>query len=282
LGAEGRPRHGLLRRPTAVKLIRAEIVTDKTRKRFEHEVRQTCRISHPNVIAVYDYGHTEDGVFFYAMELLDGEDLGRIVRDTGPMPVARVLHVLVQACDALAEAHAAGLVHRDVKPANIMVTKRGLTFDVVKVMDFGLVKDTATGDVAMTGVGEICGTPETIAPESIRGRAVGPAADIYALGAVGCWLLTGKHVFDAATGLEFVAAHLHKEPIPPSARGVAVPAGLEAALMRCLAKDAADRPASAIELRDALLACGDAGRWTQRDAAAWWASRRPVAGDERS
>jgi serine/threonine-protein kinase len=191
------------------------------------------------------------------------------------MPAARAIHVLVAACDALAEAHAAGLVHRDVKPGNIMVTQRGLTFDVVKVMDFGLVKDTGGQDVALTGVGEICGTPETIAPESIRGKAVGPAADLYALGAVGCWLLTGKHVFDATTALEYVAAHLHTEPIRPSGRGVAVPADLEDALMRCLAKDPAERPASAVELRDTLLACADAGRWSQADAKAWWAARRP-------
>jgi serine/threonine-protein kinase len=273
MGEVWRARHGLLRRPTAVKLIRGEIVDAKTRKRFEHEVRQTCRLSHPNVVAIYDYGHTDDGVFFYAMELVDGEDLGRVVARDGPMPAARVIHVLVQACEALAEAHATSLVHRDVKAANLMICRRGLARDVVKVMDFGLVKDMHTDDPDLGGAGEVCGTPETISPEAARGRDVGPAADLYALGAVGCHLLTGKHVFDAKSAVEMVLAHVSREPIPPSERVADVPADLEEVLLACLRKDPAARPASALALRDALRACRDAGRWTEADAARWWSGR---------
>jgi serine/threonine-protein kinase len=284
MGEVWRARHGLLRRPTAVKLIRGEIVDAKTRKRFEHEVRQTCRLSHPNVVAIYDYGHTDDGVFFYAMELVDGEDLGRIVARDGPLPASRVVHVLVQACEALAEAHATSLVHRDVKAANLMLCRRGLVHDVVKVMDFGLVKDLRTDDPDLAGAGEVCGTPETISPEAARGRDVGPAADVYAIGAVGCFLLTGAHPFDAKSAVEMVLAHLNREPIRPSARVADVPDDLENVLMSCLRKNAADRPASALALRDALLACRDAGRWTQADAARWWTVRgtgasRPFVGE---
>jgi serine/threonine-protein kinase len=274
MGEVWRARHGLLRRPTAVKLIRGEIVDAKTRKRFEHEVRQTCRLSHPNVVAIYDYGHTDDGVFFYAMELVDGEDLGRIVAREGPLPPGRVIHVLAQACEALAEAHATSLVHRDVKAANLMVCRRGLAHDVVKVMDFGLVKDMRTDDPDLAGTGEICGTPETISPEAARGRDVGPAADVYAIGAVGCFLLTGAQVFDATTAIEMVVAHMSRPPIRPSLRVADVPADLEEVLLSCLEKDPTKRPESATALRDALLACRDAGRWTQADAARWWDGRR--------
>jgi len=281
MGEVWRARHGLLRRPTAVKLIRGEIVDAKTRKRFEHEVRQTCRLSHPNVVAIYDYGHTEDGVFFYAMELVAGEDLGRILARDGPLPASRVIHVLAQACEALAEAHATSLVHRDVKTANLMLCRRGLVHDVVKVMDFGLVKDLRGDDPDLAGSGEVCGTPETISPEAARGRDVGPAADVYAIGAVGCQLLTGRAVFDAKTAVEMVLAHVGREPIRPSERVADVPRDLEDVLMRCLRKDPAERPASALALRDALLACRDAGKWTQDDAARWWNGRSVAAAPTR-
>jgi serine/threonine-protein kinase len=277
MGEVWRARHGLLRRPTAVKLIRGEIVDARTRKRFEHEVRQTCRLSHPNVVAIYDYGHTDDGVFFYAMELVDGEDLGRVVARDGPLPPARVIHLLAQACEALAEAHATSLVHRDVKAANLMVCRRGLAHDVVKVMDFGLVKDMRTDDPDLAGAGEVCGTPETISPEAARGREVGPAADLYAIGAVGCYLLTGRHLFDVKSAVEMVLAHVSREPIRPSARVADVPADLEEVLLSCLRKNASERPASAVALRDALLSCSDAGRWTQADAARWWDGRHGAA-----
>lgn len=273
MGEVHRAHHALMRRPTAIKLVRSDVLTPRLLERFEQEVRQTARLTHPNTIRIYDYGQTTDGVFYYAMELLDGADLERIVESTGPMPAARVIHVLVQALGALAEAHAIGLVHRDVKPSNLLLCRRGLAHDVVKVMDFGLVRDTAASEPSLASADELCGSPQTISPEVVSGGAATPAADLYALGAVGCWLLTGKPIFDASNAIEFMLAHVQRPPIAPSARGVAVPADLERLLLQCLAKDPGDRPASAEALRTELLACSDAGRWTEADAAAWWAGR---------
>jgi serine/threonine-protein kinase len=270
MGEVHRARHALMRRPTAIKLVRSDLLTERLLRRFEQEVRQTSRLTHPNTIRVYDYGQTADGVFYYAMELLEGADLERIVQAGGPLPPARAIHVLVQALGALAEAHSIGLVHRDVKPSNLLLCRQGLAHDVVKVMDFGLVRDTSAVEPSLASADEICGSPQTIAPEVVQGQPATPAADLYALGAVGCWLLTGKPIFDAEKVMEFVLAHVQRPPIPPSARGVAVPADLERALMSCLAKNPAERPASAEVLRGMLLACADAGRWTESDAAAWW------------
>jgi serine/threonine-protein kinase len=205
------------------------------------------------------------------MELLEGADLDRVVQAGGPLPPARVIHVLVQALSAVAEAHAIGLVHRDIKPGNLILCRQGLAHDVVKVTDFGLVRDTAALEPSITSPEEICGSPQTIAPEVVQGQKATPAVDLYALGAVGCWLLTGKPIFDATAVIEFVLAHVQRPPISPSERGVAVPPDLERVLMSCLAKDPAQRPASAEALRAALLACADAGGWSESDAAAWWA-----------
>jgi eukaryotic-like serine/threonine-protein kinase len=277
MGEVWRAQHALMRRPTAIKVIRADVVDDRTLRRFEEEVRQTCRLTHPNVVAIYDYGHTEEGVFFYAMELLDGVDLHRVVATDGPLPAARVIHVLAQACAGLAEAHACGLVHRDVKAANLFLCRRGLESDVVKVVDFGLVKDTGGEGSGATQLGEVCGTPETMAPETIRGRPAAAPVDVYALGAVGCYLLTGRQIFDAAHALEFVSCHLTQEPVPPSARRPDVPKDLEDVLLACLRKSPDDRMASVLDLRRRLLACADAGRWTQDDAAAWWTRWRERA-----
>ncbi len=270
MGEVYRARHALMRRPTAVKVIRAAVLDAETVARFEQEVQQTARLTHPNTIAIYDYGRTPEGTFYYAMELLDGEDLKEIVLKAGPFGPARVIHILTQACAALSEAHTRGLVHRDVKPANLILCERGLEHDVVKVMDFGLVKDTRESDAGETTGEGVCGSPETIAPETIRGKAARPAADIYALGAVGCFLLTGKPIFDAQSTMTFVGMHLSQDPIPPSARGVEVPADLEKLLLSCLAKNPEQRPASAAALGNDLLACGVAGQWTEEDASGWW------------
>jgi serine/threonine-protein kinase len=271
MGEVHRARHGLMRRPTAIKLVRSEVMSAQMLKRFEQEVRLTSRLTHPNTIRVYDYGQTADGVFYYAMELLDGADLERIVEATGPMPAARAIHLLAQAAGALAEAHAAGLVHRDIKPSNLLLCRQGLAHDVVKVMDFGLVRDTSAAATLGSG-DEICGSPTTISPEVVQGEPATAKSDLYALGAVGCWLLTGKPIFDAQHAMEMVLAHIQKQPIRPSARGVVVPADLEALLLDCLAKRPDDRPASAAALRQALLACADATRWSEADAAAWWSA----------
>jgi hypothetical protein len=269
MGEVFRARHGLLRRPTAVKVLRPEIAGESSLRRFEHEVRQTARLTHPNTIVIYDFGHTSEGHFYYAMELLEGSDLDRIVRATGPFPASRALFVLDQACGALREAHGIGLIHRDVKPANILLCRRGGEHDVVKVMDFGLVKDTR-GEAGTTGAGEICGTPLTLAPEAIRGRAVTAQADVYALGCVGYWLLTGRAIFDVEAAGDFLVAHVTRPPVPMGERVPGIPADLEAALMACLAKDPAERPDGVADLRARLRSCADWGRWSEVDAAAWW------------
>ncbi|MGH7162564.1 MAG: serine/threonine-protein kinase [Planctomycetota bacterium] len=272
MGEVHRATHALLKRPTAIKILRAEMSGEDKLRRFEREVRHTSRLTHPNTISIYDYGQTADGLFYYAMELLRGKTLQEIVDRAGPMPPARVLHVLVQACGALAEAHDAGLVHRDIKPGNLMLCGQGGDHDVLKVLDFGLVKDIASADAKMTLAGALCGTPETISPEAIVGAPATAAADLYALGAVGCFLLTGKGIFDARSAAEYLTSHLQADPVPPSARDPAVPKDLEAALLGCLAKEPGLRPAGARALRAELLRCADAGRWTQEDAAAWWKS----------
>jgi len=273
MGEVYRARHALLRRPTAIKFLRGELISSDTLRRFEREVRETSRLRHPNTVSIYDYGRAADGSFYYAMELLDGSDLERIVAETGPMPPARAIRILAEACRALAEAHELGLVHRDLKPGNIMLCRQGGEFDVVKVLDFGLVKDLRAEPPVLTIEGEICGTPQTISPEALSGQPVGPAADLYALGAVGCFLLTGRGIFDASTGMEFIGHHLHTEPIPPSARVEGVPADLEAVLLSCLRKDPGQRPAGARALHDALLRCADAGGWDGEAAAEWWRGR---------
>jgi serine/threonine-protein kinase len=271
MGEVYRARHGLMRRPTAIKVLRPEISGERNLARFEQEVRQTARLTHPNTIAIYDYGTTDEGHFYYAMELLDGADLERVVVETGPLPAARVLVVLEQVCAALAEAHGIGLIHRDLKPANIVLCRRGGEADVVKVMDFGLVMDLRDGADARGEEG-IAGTPLTMAPEMIRRAPLTPAADLYAVGAVGCWLLTGRPLFDAVTAADFMVRHLREEPAPPSSFVPGVPEDLERILLRCLSKDPAGRPPSAAALRAELRLCSDTGRWTPEDARGWWAA----------
>ena len=258
-------RHALMRRPAALKVIRPEIAGEGSFARFEKEVDLTTRLTHPNTVSIFDYGHTPEGLFYYAMEYLDGADLERIVAETGPLEPARVVHVLTQVLASLAEAHAEGLVHRDVKPANIMLCRLGGEADVVKVMDFGLAHeaaDTAEGE----GIG---GTPATMAPEVIRGSDVGAPADVYAIGIVGCFLLTGKQAFVGSTPGDFLRSHLHDEPARPSEQGAEVPAALEDLLLACLAKDPNDRPTAAV-LRQKLLALAEAGRWGSEQARSWW------------
>jgi serine/threonine protein kinase len=211
------------------------------------------------------------------MEYVDGFDLERLVDQDGPLQPARVIRVLAQASGALTEAHALGLIHRDIKPANIVLTERVGEPDIVKVVDFGLVKalETSPGDAALTNVEAITGTPLYLAPEAITSPdSVDARSDLYALGAVGYFLLTGHHVFDAATVVEVCSKHLLEPPVPPSERlGRAVPADLEALILACLAKRREDRPASAPALRAALLACADAGKYDVDAARAWWTDR---------
>ncbi|MHC4959368.1 MAG: serine/threonine-protein kinase [Planctomycetota bacterium] len=264
--------HSMLRRPTAVKLLRPEITGEETIQRFEREVRQAARLTHPNTVLIYDYGRTPENFFYYAMEYLDGEDLDVIVKRTGPMPPSRAIHALTQACYGLAEAHDKGLVHRDIKASNLVLCAYAGGLDVVKVVDFGLVKEVGAAgeDAQLTKLGEICGTPESLAPEVLSGQPASAQSDLYSLGTVGYFLVTGKPAFDATTVAEFVGAHLHQEPIPPTDRNPAVPDDLEAVLLRCLAKDPAERPQGMTALAAELARCRDAGTWTQDAAASWW------------
>jgi hypothetical protein len=283
MGVVYRASHAMLRRPTAIKLLHPDRAGKDALTRFEREVQRTAMLTHPNTVTVFDYGRTTDGVFYYAMELLEGAALDEIIELDGPQPEERVIHLLEQAAASLAEAHDAGLIHRDVKPGNIMVVDRGGISDLVKVLDFGLVKDVgwrtdgrAMSEPALTMADAITGTPLYIAPETVTApQTVDARADLYALGAVGYWLLTGTHVFGGQSILEVCGHHLHSVPDPPSARlGAPVALDLETVLLACLAKRPEDRPASAHVLRERLRACAAAGRWTNARAAQWWALHR--------
>ena len=269
MGTVYKARHALLRRPTAIKLLRADRLGEEAIRRFEHEVQITAGLTDPHIVAIFDYGRSADGTFYYAMEYLDGIDLERLVRDFGPQPPGRVVAILRQVCDALAEAHAGGLIHRDIKPANILLCERGLCTDAVKVVDFGLVQhvDANTDDAGISG------TPGYLSPEAISDPAsVGAASDLYALGAVAYYLLTGTTVFAATTFVEICDQHLHATPEAPSSRiGRPIPMALDALVLASLAKAPVDRPPSALAMRDRLDAL-DVQPWP--DAELWWRAFR--------
>ncbi len=280
MGVVYRARHALMRRPTAVKLLKPEISSPEAIARFEREVQLSSRLGHPNTIEIYDYGRTDEGTFYYAMELLSGMTLRELVRRDGPLGPARAISILRQVCGSLGEAHQQRLVHRDVKPQNIALCQRGGLCDVVKVLDFGLVKDTGSTDVQLTGTHQITGTPQYMAPEQLRdATAIGPAVDIYALGAVAHFLLTGRPVFDATSLVEMCGQILNDEPQPVGELAPGpIPAELEQLILACLAKDPAERPPSAEALAERLVGIAGVERWTQRDARAWWAAETEAAG----
>jgi serine/threonine protein kinase len=272
-----------LRRRTAVKLLPTKLAGEQNIKRFEREVQLTATLTHPNTIAIYDYGRSPDGVFYYAMEYLDGVDLEQLVQKTGAQPPALVVRLLEQICAALAEAHAHGLIHRDIKPANVFVCERGGMSGFVKVMDFGLVKQlTPTDDAGLSGsVDVILGTPLYLSPEGIsRPHQVDARSDLYAVGAVGYWLLTGMPLFDGRTPVEVCGQHLHTPPVPPSQRlGRPLPEALEALILACLEKDPAMRPGSAAAMMARLVGLRAELPWSDDDAHGWWASCRLLASD---
>ncbi len=272
MGAVYLAHHGLLKRPTAVKLLTDDSDDPEALERFRREVQMTAKLKHPNTVTIYDYGRTDDGSFYYAMELLEGVTLVDIVRDDGPQPQSRVIHIMCQCAMALHEAHAIGLVHRDIKPNNIMMTEQGGAHDVTKVLDFGLVKNVdPASDASKTSSEAIIGTPAFMSPEQIIDPpSIDARSDLYALGAVGYFLLAGRLVFEGENALELCAQHMGAEPEPPSAfaRGEVDP-GLEAIIMQCLEKKRDDRPASAAELAERLQALPVAP-WSQRQAARWW------------
>lgn len=277
MGVVYRATHAMLRRPAAIKLLSKERAGERDLARFEREVQLTSRLAHPNTISIFDYGRTAEGLFYYVMEFLDGMDLERLVREDGPLPAGRAIHVLAQASGALGEAHLLGLIHRDIKPANIVLTERRDEPDVVKVVDFGLVKtlEPGTGQPGITRVNSITGTPLYLAPEAISSpESVDARADLYALGAVAYFILSGHHVFEADTVLEVLSKHMFEEPTPPSDRlGRPISADLERLVLACLAKDKNARPASAAALRAGLLACEDAARYDVEAARVWWRER---------
>ena len=272
MGEVYRARHGMMRRPSALKLLRAGQAEQRHLVRFEREVQLTARLTHPNTITIFDYGRTDDGVFYYAMELLDGATLQRVVEVSGPQAQARVLRILTMICGALVEAHSIGLIHRDIKPANIMLCTQGGEADVVKLLDFGLVKELAvTGDAALSVAATLVGTPQYMAPESILSPdSVDARADLYAVGAVAYFLLAGDVVFSGRTIVEVCYQHLHQEPMTMADRGIIVSSELERIVLSCLAKRPEDRPQSAAELKRSLEACAAREVWDADQAQQWW------------
>jgi serine/threonine-protein kinase len=282
MGTVYRAHHALLRRPTAIKLVHPQRTDGDTLDRFEREVQLMSRLTHPNTVAVFDYGRSPDGIFYYAMEYLDGIDLEKLVDRFGRQPPDRVIAILLQVCGALREAHRRGLIHRDIKPANIILCQRGDVPDVAKVVDFGLVKEIAAKEGGKTP--GILGTPAYIAPESVTDpEHVGPASDLYALGAVAYFLLTGRRVFDGKTSVDICVQHVTAKPVAPSQVVDAhVPRALDDLILRCLAKKPSDRPASATELADLLRAIPASGDWNEDAANAWWADFERRGGDQAS
>ena len=276
MGEVHRARHALLRRPVAVKLLPPEHSSGVSAERFEREAQLTALLTHPNTVAIYDFGRTEDDVFYYVMELLDGVDLEGLVREEGAQPPARVAHILRQVCGSLAEAHELGLIHRDIKPANVILTRRWGRADVVKVVDFGLVKDLeADPATGLTAEDSLTGTPLYLAPEAIRSaQGVGVSSDIYAVGALGYFLLCGEPVFGGDSVVEVCGHHLHTAPTPLSERlGHPVPESLEAVILGCLEKDPRDRPRSAAALLESLESQPGVPEWTQAEALERWNQR---------
>jgi eukaryotic-like serine/threonine-protein kinase len=282
MGEVWRARHNMLARPAAIKLVRGHTLglgaggpDESLLRRFEREAQATAALHSPHTVELYDFGVTAGGTFYYVMEILDGLDLEQLVRRFGPLPPERAVHLLVQLCDSLADAHAVGLVHRDVKPANVYACRKGLKYDFVKLLDFGLVKPAwreEVGDSSLTQEGAVPGTPAYLAPEVALGSLeVDGRADLYAAGCVAYWLLTGQRVFEAKSAVQMAIQHAQTIPVPPSQRaGRPVPPALEEVVLSCLEKDPSRRPPTAEELARRLSQCGLERTWSQEDARAWW------------
>lgn len=287
MGEVWRAAHRMLARDAAVKIIRPELLAggggdpETLLRRFEREARATAALGSPHTIQVYDFGVTEDGAFYYVMELLEGLSLETLVDRYGPVPAGRTVHFLRQACHSLGEAHGRGMVHRDVKPSNLFACRLGPDHDVLKVLDFGLVKTPAgfgSRATALTGEGLGAGTPAFIAPELALGKERPDGrADLYSLGCVGYWLLTGQRVFEGDTPVSVIVDHVQTPPVPPSRRTeLPVPEGLEEAILSCLRKEPSDRPADADALDRLLADCG-AEAWDREDARQWWQLHVPAS-----
>ncbi|HEU5154250.1 MAG TPA: serine/threonine-protein kinase [Gemmatimonadales bacterium] len=285
MGEVYRATHRMLARPAAIKLIRPGVLgranqaaADLAVKRFWREAEAAASLRSQHTVELYDFGVMEDQTVYFVMELLDGMDLEAIVRKNGPLPAGRVVYLLTQVCESLEEAHSRGLVHRDIKPANIHVGRMGLRHDYVKVLDFGLVKSVSTDSDETVGTmaGFTPGTPAYMAPEQAMGEKVDHRADIYALGCVAYFMLTGQKVFEADTPFQMINRHLNDIPVPPSKRTeLPIPPSLENLVLSCLAKNPADRPQSAAELGKALLAV-ETEPWTEGNARKWWMKHQPA------
>ena len=278
MGEVWRARHQMLARDAAIKLIQPDVLSRTggnavlIRRRFEQEAKTTALLRSPHTVELYDFGVTKDGVFYYVMELLDGIDLETLVKKFGPLPPARVVSILRQVCRSLADAHNHGMIHRDIKPTNIFLCRMGNEYDFAKVLDFGLVKVLDENETQITVEGATTGTPAYMAPEIALGSSpVDGRTDLYGLGCVAYWLITGNLVFEEKGAPAMMLAHLQKVPVPPSKRSdLVVPAGLDRAIMMCLAKEPAQRPAGAEALARMLERCDDVGSWTPEDAERWW------------
>jgi eukaryotic-like serine/threonine-protein kinase len=287
MGEVWRAEHRLLARPAAVKIIRPKVLGAASEtdvqvitRRFMREAQATAVLSSPHTVELYDFGLTDEGSFYYVMELLIGRDLESFVRQFGPLPVNRAVHLLRQVCHSLAEAHSRSLVHRDIKPANIYVCRMGLDYDFIKVLDFGLVKFGEGPSIAgtfSTGDFVTSGTPGYMAPEVILGAGeTDRRADVYALGCVAYWMVTGQLVFEADTAMKMFDEHLHAAPVPPSKRTeLPVPPDVDALIMRCLEKDPDKRPRDAAELYGMWCECCWPGAWTNEAARQWWELHLP-------
>ncbi len=260
--------HAMLRRPTAVKILRKSQERKLTMEMFEHEVQLTSALSHPNTIYIYDYGRTPDGLFYYAMEFLDGINLTDLIRIEDEIPESRIIHIMQQVCASLEEAHQHKVIHRDIKPPNIMLCERGGSYDFVKVLDFGIAKESTERDDAT----EVHASPLFISPETATANLISDGrSDLYSLGAVGYYLLTKQFVFDLEAPSDLVNAHANEIPERPSLRtGRKISLDFEALIMNCLEKKKEDRPNSAKMLSQMLGRCESAGQWTPEHANAWW------------
>ena len=287
MGEVYRAHHRLLARPSAIKLIRPEVLGAGAKtgvnvmvQRFKREAQAAASLRSPHTISLYDFGVTDDGTFYYVMELLEGADLDTLVKRFGPVPAGRAIYLLRHACHSLGEAHSRGMIHRDIKPSNIHTCRLGLNVDFVKVLDFGLVKTDAKmarGETLLTSPDVTTGTPAYMAPEMALGENVDHRADIYALGCVGYWLLTGRLVFEADTPVKLMLQHIRNAPEPPSRYSeLEIPPELDAILLACLAKNPADRPADTAELSRRLEQIPACDPWTKERADTWWDAHLPA------
>ncbi len=282
-------KHRLLARPASIKLISPQFLgatsdgslNKLALKRFDREAQATAALGSPHTIRLYDFGTTDEGSFYYAMELLDGFDLESLVTRFGPVSPSRAVDFLMQACDSLADAHHNGLIHRDIKPSNIYACRLGIQFDFIKVLDFGLVKmdrSSSAQETQLTREGLTTGTPAYLSPEVALGQgAVDARTDLYSLGCVAYWLVTGQLVFEGQTPMQVVLDHIQTAPVPPTQRTeLEIPSALEQIILSCLEKKPEKRPQTALELAERLAACEIREPWTKEDAQRWWALNKPV------